>query len=424
MSAEYTSPLAAAIAPDLLERFLRYVRFDTQSRVDREQSPSTPGQLELGRALAGELRELGLDDAELDQHGYVYATLPGNVAGTPVVGLIAHLDTSPEASDHDVQPLVHRDYDGGVIELPRDGQRLDPALMPQLAAKRGHDLVSSSGDTALGADDKSGVAAVVAAVKYLSEHPQQPRCTLRIAFTPDEEIGEGASLFDLERFAARCAYTVDGSQLGELQDESFTAVEARVGIEGVNVHPGQASGRMVSALVLAAKLVAALPDDHLTPATTSGREGFIHPVTLAGAPDRAELRVIVRDFEEDLLQQHVELLREIAERVVGAEPRAKLRFDVHRQYRNMRDYVAAEPEVIATAEWAFAAEGIAPVREPIRGGTDGSLLSEKGLPTPNIFTGGYEYHSVREWASLQDMAAAAAVLVRLAETWTKAGDAQ
>jgi tripeptide aminopeptidase len=424
MSAEYTSPLAAAIAPDLLERFLRYVRFDTQSQVDRQQSPSTPGQLELGRTLADELQELGSGDAALDEHGYVYATLPGNVAGAPVVGLIAHLDVSPEASDHDVQPLVHRDYDGGVIALPHGGQRLDPELMPQLAAKRGHDLVSSSGNTALGADDKSGAAAIMATVKYLSEHPQQPRCTLRIAFTPDEEIGEGASLFDLERFAARCAYTVDGSKLGELQDESFTAVEVRIGIEGVNVHPGQASGRMVSALVLAAKLVAALPEDRLTPATTAGREGFIHPIALSGAPDRAELRVIVRDFEEDLLQQHVELLRATAERTVGTDPRAKLRFDVHRQYRNMRDYVAADPLLIATAEQAFAAEGVAPVREPIRGGTDGSLLSEKGLPTPNIFTGGYEYHSVREWASLQDMAAAAAVLVHLAEAWTKVGDAQ
>lgn len=424
MSAEYTSALAAAIAPDLLERFLRYVRFDTQSQVDRQQSPSTPGQLELGRALAGELRELGLGDAELDEHGYVYTTLPGNVAGAPTIGLIAHLDVSPEASDHDVQPLVHRDYDGGVIELPHDEQRLDPELMPQLQAKVGHDLISSSGDTALGADDKSGVAAVMAAVKYLSEHPEQPRCTLRIAFTPDEEIGEGPALFDIEKFGARCAYTVDGSKLGELQDESFTAVEVRIGIEGVNVHPGQASGRMVSALVLAAKLVAALPDDRLTPATTAGREGFIHPVVLSGAPDRAEIRLIVRDFEEDLLQQHVELLREVAERVVGAEPRAKLRFDVHRQYRNMRDYIAADPQVIAAAERAFAAEAIVPVREPIRGGTDGSQLSEKGLPTPNIFTGGYEYHSVREWASLQEMAAAAAVLVHLAETWTKAGDAQ
>lgn len=421
MPADYTSPLAESLAADLLERFTRYVRFDTQSRIDREQSPSTPGQLELSRVLVTELQALGLDDAELDEHGYVYATLPGNAAGAPVIGLIAHVDTSPEASGTGVRPLVHRDYDGGVIELPAGGQRLDPERMPELREKVGHDIVSSSGDTLLGADDKAGVAAIMTAARHLVEHPDEPRATLRICFTPDEEIGEGATLFDLGRFGARCAYTIDGSKLGELQDESFTAIEVRIRIDGVNVHPGQATGKMVSALRLAADLVAALPQDRLTPAVTSGRDGFIHPIALEGAPDRAEIRLIVRDFEEELLESHVALLRETAERVVGTDPRAGMSFEVIRQYRNMRDYIERDPEVVAAAVEALAAEGLEPLRTPIRGGTDGSRLSEMGLPTPNIFDGGYEYHSVREWASLQDMAASAATIVRLAGVWSRRG---
>lgn len=421
MPADYTSPLAASVAPDLLERFLRYVQFDTQSKIDREQSPSTPGQLELSRLLVRELLGLGLVDATLDEHGYVYATLTGNVEGAPVIGLIAHVDTSPEASGAGVRPIVHRDYDGGVIELPLHGQRLDPASMPELAEKVGHDLVSTSGDTLLGADDKAGVAAIMAAVRHLVEHPDLPRPSLRIAFTPDEEIGHGATLFDIERFGARCAYTVDGSDLGELQDESFSAIEVRIRIEGVNVHPGQATGKMVSALRIAADLIAALPRDTLTPAVSAGREGFIHPIALNAAPDHAELRAIVRDFEEDLLASHVATLRKVAEQVVGADPRARMQFEEIRQYRNMREYIAADPDVMAAAVEALEAEGITPVRVPIRGGTDGSRLSEMGLPTPNIFDGGYEYHSVREWASLQDMAASAATLIRLAEVWSRRG---
>jgi tripeptide aminopeptidase len=417
--AAFTSPLAEAVAPDLLERFLRYVQIDTQSRVDRERSPSTPGQLELSRLLVAELQAIGLTDAELDEHGYVYATLPATVPDTPVIGLVAHVDTSPDAPGAGVQPIVHRDYDGGVIELPRGGTRLDPAAMPQLAEKLGHDIVSSSGDTLLGADDKAGVAAIMAAVAHLAAHPEMPRPTLRIGFTPDEEIGQGATLFDIPRFGARCAYTIDGSRLGELQDESFTAIEVRVHITGVGVHPGFATGKLVSALRVAAQIVAALPTDRLTPETTSGRDGFIHPTFLHGASDLAELRFIVRDFDEALLESHVALLRATTDRIAAANPGAELHFEVIRQYRNMREYIERDPDVVAAAQEALLAEGIEPIRKPIRGGTDGSRLSEMGLPTPNIFDGGYEYHSVREWASLQDMAAAAAVIVRLAEAWTR-----
>jgi tripeptide aminopeptidase len=418
----FSSPLAEQLAGDLEARFQRYVQIDTQSRRDRTSSPSTPGQLELGRLLVDELREAGLKDAELDDNGYVMATLPASDPGSdsePAIGLVAHLDTSPDAPGHGVQPIVHRSYDGGVLTLPRDGTRLDPASMPELSGKLGHDIITSSGDTLLGADDKAGVAEIMTAVCYLAGHPELPRPRLRIGFTPDEEIGEGATLFDLERFGAACAYTIDGSELGELQDETFSALEAIVIVEGVEVHPGQATGKLVNALRLVSQIVAQLPADRLTPETTADREGFIHPYELSATAGSATLRVILRDFDDERLQEHAELLRRTAEQVVAAEPRAQLKIDVRRQYRNMRSYLEPFPQVVKAAEEAIRAEGIEPLRTPIRGGTDGSRLSEMGLPTPNLFTGGHEYHSVREWASLQDMAASAAVLVRLAEVWTR-----
>ncbi len=419
MTAPYTSPLAEALAPGLLERFLRYVRIDTEADRESGAVPSSGGQLELGRMLFGELRGLGLEDVRQDDAGIVTATLPGAV-GAPVVGLIAHVDTSPDAPGAGVEPLVHRAYQGDVIKLPRGGTRLDPERMPELAACVGHDLVSSSGDTLLGADDKAGVAEIMTAVAHLVTNPRAPRPTLRIAFTCDEEIGLGATRFDLDRFAARCAYTVDGSSLGELQDETFTAAEAVITIEGVEVHPGQATGKLVNAARLAARVLAALPADRLTPETTSGREGFLHPYEVTGTAARATLRVIARDFDDALLDQHVALLCETAERIVGEEPRARLIFDARPQYPNMRRFLEPHPEVVELAEAAIRAEGIEPVRTPIRGGTDGSVLSARGLPTPNLFTGGHEYHSVREWASLQEMAAATATLVRLAERWAVA----
>jgi tripeptide aminopeptidase len=414
----YTSSLAEALADDVVDRFTRYVRIDTQSRREREGSPSTPGQLELGRLLVDELHESGLSDAELDDNGYVMATLPGGGGQGPVIGLIAHLDTSPDAPGRGVKPIVHRGYDGGVIELPRDGTRLDPESMPELTDKVGHDIVTASGDTLLGADDKAGVAEVMAAVSYLAAHPELPRPTLRVAFTPDEEIGLGASLFDLGRFGAGCAYTLDGSDLGELQDESFSAIEALITIHGVEVHPGQAAGKLTSALRLASKVVAALPDE-LTPEQSSDREGFIHPYELTATAGTASLRVILRDFDEDRLQEHAALLERTVREIVSERPRASYEYELRRQYRNMRRYLDGVPEVLAAAEEAIRAEGIEPVNKPIRGGTDGSLLSEMGLPTPNLFTGGHEYHSTREWASVQEMAAATATLVRLAEVWTK-----
>jgi tripeptide aminopeptidase len=417
--ASFTSPLAEALAPELLERFLRYVRVDTQSQRDRTQSPSTPGQLDLSRMLVEELKQAGLEDAELDDNGYVMATLPSTVNGdAPTIGLIAHVDTSPDESGAGVEPIVHRGYDGAVLELPRNGAVLDPAVLKELAGKEGHDIVTASGDTLLGADDKAGVAEIMTAVAHLAAHPELPRPTLRIAFTPDEEIGHGATLFDVERFGAACAYTLDGSKLGELQDETFTGSEVLITIRGVETHPGFATGKMVNASRLAGEVLTALPAD-LTPEATSDRQGFIHVVEVNATVGKAVIRTIVRDFDDDLLERHIALVRRTVEEIVAAEPRARVEIEVEHQYPNMRTYVEQFPAVVDAAEEAIRGEGIEPLRTPIRGGTDGSRLSQMGLPTPNIFTGGHEYHSVREWASVQEMAAAAATVVRLAEVWAR-----
>src|SRR2546423_3272296 len=411
----FASPLAAALSGDLLERFLRYARVDTQSARDRTGSPSTPGQLDLSRMLVEELQTIGLEDAALDDNGYVTATLASSSGREdPVIGLIAHVDTSPDAPGAGIEPIVHRGYDGGAIELPREGTVLDPEPMPQLRDRAGHDLVTSSGDTLLGADDKAGVAEIMGALAHLAAHPELPRPTLRACFTPDEEVGEGATLFDIERFGALGAYTMDGSDLGELQDETFAAKEAIVTIEGVDVHPGFAKGKLVNAARLAARVIAALPSDTLTPETTSGREGYLHPYELEATALRAKFRVLLRDFDDDVLAEHERLLRRTAEEVVAREPRARLEIEVTDQYPHMRSYLDPYPEIVAAAERAIRAEGVEVLHRPIRGGTDGSVLSARGLPTPNVFAGGHEFHSVREWVSVQDMAAAAAAIVRLA----------
>ena len=420
MPAAYTSELAEALAADVLDRFLRYARVDTQSARDGTESPSTPGQLDLLRMLVAELQEIGLDDAALDDDGYVYATLPASSgAPLPAVGLIAHVDVSPDAPGAGVEPIVHRDYDGGRIELPRGGTVLDPADMPVLAGKAGHDIVSSSGDTLLGADDKAGVAEIMAAVAHLAAHPELPRPALKIGFTPDEEIGQGATRFDVERFGAACAYTLDGSQPGEIQDETFSGTEVVVVFHGVDIHPGWATGKLVNAARLAGRLLARLPSDRLTPETTSDRDGFIHPYVLSGDAGCAEVRFIARDFDDALLAEHIALIRSTAEAVAAEEPRSQVTVTERPQYPNMRRFIDEAPQIVEVAERAIREEGIEPLREPIRGGTDGSILSARGLPTPNLFTGGHEYHSVREWASVHDMASAAAVVVRLAGLWAQ-----
>jgi tripeptide aminopeptidase len=405
----FTSTLAESLAPDLLERFLRYVRIDTQSARERTQSPSTPGQLDLARLLVEELQAIGLEDAALDDNGYVTATLPGD---GPAIGLIAHVDTSPDAPGANVEPIVHEDHDGTPIQLPRNGTVVH--------APAGHDVVTSSGDTLLGADDKAGVAEIMTAVAHLAANPDLPRPTIRVCFTPDEEIGEGATLFDVEGFGAVCAYTLDGSDLGELQDETFSAEEVIVTVHGVDAHPGWAKDKLVNATRIAAEIVAALPAE-LTPERTEGREGFIHVYELEGGSGRTVIKAITRDFDDEKLQAHSALVRTTAEQTVARYPCARVEVETAPQYPNMRTYLKDFPQAVAKAEEAIRAEGIEVVRTPIRGGTDGSRLSAMGLPTPNLFTGGHDYHSPREWASVQEMAAAAATVVRLAEEWTRDG---
>ena len=414
----FTSPLAEELAPGVTGRLVRYARIDTQSDPRATERPSTQGQLDLARLLVAELEAIGLEDVRLAETGFVTGTLPATVETADVIGLSSHLDVSPDAPGAGVEPIVHRGYDGGVIELPRGGTVLDPERMPALRACVGHDIVTSGGDTLLGADDKAGLAEIVTAVAHLAAHPELPRPHLRVAFGPDEEIGDGATRFDVEGFGARCAYTLDGSSLGELQDETFSALAMTITITGVDVHPGFATGILVNAAKLAGRVLAGLPTG-LSPETTSGREGFVHPVGVQGDATRTVVELIVRDFDDALLDEHVALVRGLAEEVVGSEPRARLEVEVREQYRNMRRHLDAVPEVTAAALQAIEREGIAPVRSPIRGGTDGSILSARGLPTPNIFTGGHEYHSVREWASVPEMAAAAAVVVHLAAVWAE-----
>ena len=413
----YAGPLAEGLGEELLERFLRYVAIDTQSAVDSPTYPSTEKQLDLSRLLVDELLTLGVEDAELTEPGYVFATLPGTVPDAPTVGLIAHVDTTPDTPGTGVRPIVHRAWAGETIRLPGDpSQVLDPAEMPALADRRGHDLVTSDGTTLLGADDKAGVAAIMTAVAQLVRD-DAPRATARIAFTVDEEIGKGTDHFDLERFGADLAYTFDGSGLGEIETESFSAYQLKLTIKGVGVHPGTAKGRLVNAVKLLADVVAALPRDGLSPETTEEREGYVHPMRLAGGTSEATVWFIARDHDDDRLEEHVEVVRRLATEIVGREPRASFTLDVEEQYRNMREVLDRHPEIVAVAEEAIRRAGVEPVHTIIRGGTDGARLTEKGLPTPNLFTGGQHYHSLREWASLQDMAAAAATCVELVKLW-------
>ena len=415
--AEFLTPLAAELAADVLQRFLRYVRIDTQSAHGVDASPSTEKQLDLSRLLRDELEDIGLDDVRLDEHGYVYGSLPGAEAA-PAIGLIAHVDTSPDVTGTCVDPQVHEGYDGGVIELPRDGVVLDPEQLPLLAKKIGHDIVTTDGSTLLGADDKAGVAEIVAAVAYL-KRTGGAHAPLRVCFTVDEEVAGGAEHIDLERFGATYAYTLDGSELGEIEAETFNAWKVFVTIRGRSTHPGTAKGQLVNAVKLAADFVAALPRDSLSPETTEEREGFVHPMRIRGGAEEAEVELIVRDHDLGKLEEHLALLRGLAADVREREPRATVDIREEEQYRNMGEVIDRHPEVIEAAVEAVRRLGIEPVHTIIRGGTDGARLSYRGLPTPNLFTGGSEYHSRREWASVQDMAAAAAMIVELARVWAE-----
>jgi tripeptide aminopeptidase len=402
-----------------LERFLRYVVINTRSDEASTSSPSTPGQLTLLRLLVNELGEIGLTDVSMDEHGYVMATIPAtSEKRVPVIGLIAHVDTSPEMPGQDVRPIVHRNYDGGDLVLPDDPEViLRPADDPALAACLGHDIVTASGLTLLGADDKAGVAAIMAAAEYLTSHPEIRHGAIRVGFTPDEEIGRGANLFDVGRFGAICAYTIDGGGAGELEWESFSADAMTLTFKGFNTHPGYAKGKMVNAVKLAAAFIARLPEDRLSPETTDGYEGYVHPYLLDASVDRTSVKLLIRDFTTEGLEEKEAFVEQLAREVVAAHPAASVEIRIAESYRNMRDILGGYPDVVEAAREAIRRTGLTPLERPIRGGTDGSRLSFMGLPTPNLFAGEQNFHSRREWVSVQVIDKAVETIVNLCRIW-------
>jgi tripeptide aminopeptidase len=404
----------------VLDRFLRYVRYDTQSDEQSKTYPSTAKQLVLLRDLAAELRELGLADAAVDEHGYVMATIPATTAkaGVPTIGFIAHVDTSPEMPGANVKPIVHRVYDGRDLVLPDDPTAvLRLAETPALAGQIGHDIVTASGTTLLGADNKAGVAEIVTAAGYLVAHPEIPHGPVRVAFTPDEEIGRGTQHFDVARFGAACAYTMDGSSRGELEIESFSADAITVTFHGFNTHPGYAQGRMVNAIKVAAAFIDRLPAGTLSPETTGGHDGFVHPYVVQASVERTSVRLLVRDFVTAGLAEKEAMVERLAREAAACYPGARVAIAIEESYRNMREILDRHPAVADHAREAIRRAGLEPQSRPIRGGTDGSRLSFMGLPTPNLFAGEHNFHSRLEWVSVQDMEKAVEVIVHLCRVW-------
>ncbi|RDV01283.1 peptidase T [Undibacter mobilis] len=403
----------------VLERFLRYVVIDTQSDPQSSSTPSTEKQKNLGRLLVTELCDIGLSDAEMDDNGYVYATLPANTdKAVPVICFCSHMDTSPDFSGAHVKPQIVRNYQGGDIVLPGDKSRIIRAAdHPALAAQAGNDIVTSDGTTLLGADDKAGLAEIVDAMRFLKAHPEIRHGAIKVLFTPDEEIGRGVDKADLKRLSADFAYTIDGSTAGTIEDETFSADAATITIAGLAAHPGFAKGRMENAIKIAARLVDALPKETCTPETTEGREGFLHPVSVTSELGEAKLQYIIRDFTEAGLRDKAALLERTVKDVMCDFPRSTYRFEVKEQYRNMKVVLDRHPQIVEHAMEAVRRAGLKPEKDSIRGGTDGSRLSFMGLPCPNIFAGGHAFHSPLEWVSVQDMQAAMRTIVHLAAIW-------
>ncbi len=400
----------------LADRLCRYAAVDTQSDENAEGSPSTAIQLTLQRMLVDELTAIGAQDVTLTDYGVVLATVPGNIDGAPVMGWLAHVDTAPAYNATGVKPRLHRGYNGGPITYPdAPGLVLSPEVSPYLAGKIGDDIITASGATLLGADDKAGVAIIMTAAQHLLANPELRHGPIRIAFTPDEEIGRGVDPRLPKDLGAAFAYTFDGGAAGEVEYETFSADQAVVTITGVSAHPGTARGRMVNALHLAAKIVQTLPQDSQTPETTEGRDGFLHVYEITGTTAAAEMRFILRDFERAGLAAKGELLKTVCAAVQATEPRATIAVAIRPQYRNMRYWLETDMRPVELAFAATRAAGMEPVSVPIRGGTDGSRLTEMGVPTPNLFTGMQEIHGPLEWVSVQDMAAATRMALSLAQ---------
>lgn len=407
----------------LLERFERYVRIDTSSDEASETCPSTEKQWDLLRLLHKELQAMGVADATIDDNGYVFATIPANISESkvedvPVIGFIAHVDTVPTVSGTNVQPIVRSNYQGGDIALPGDpAQVIHAAEYKNLESRYiGMDIVTSDGTTLLGADDKAGVAEIMTAVDLFLQNPDIPHGTIKVGFTPDEEIGRGANLFDVERFGAEFAYTMDGGPLGEIEYETFNAFSAHVTIEGVAAHPGYAKDKLVNAIRIASEFVTRIPREQ-SPEQTEGRAGYIHPHTVEGTSERVVVKIILRDFEMAGIDRSRELLDAAAQELGAAYPGSSITIEYIEWYRNMRYKIEEEPRLVAYAEEAIKRAGITPHHELIRGGTDGARLSYMGLPCPNLFAGGEAIHSEREWVPVQVMEKAAETIVRLAEIW-------
>lgn len=404
---------------ELEDRLIRYCAIDSQSNEDSTSRPSTPAQYGMLNLLVDELRGIGAEDVTLTDYGTVLATIPATAEG-PTIGLLAHVDTAPAFNATGVKPRVIRGYNGGPIRFPdATDLELSPEVSPYLGTRLGHDIVTASGTTLLGADDKSGVAVIMTAARHLIGNPDIPHGAIRIAFTPDEEIGRGVDPRLAKDLQADFAYTLDGGAAGEIEYESFSADAAVVKIEGVSVHPGTAKDKLVNALHLAAKIISTLPQARMTPETTSDREGFLMAYEMRGTAAECELRFILRDFELDGLAAKGALLRQVCETVAATEPRAKITCEIRKQYRNMRYWLEKDMAPVELAQSACRDLGIEPLSVPIRGGTDGSRLTEMGVPCPNLFTGMQELHGPREWISVQDMGLATRVVLRLVERATQ-----
>jgi len=403
----------------LLERFCRYARIDTMADEKAQTYPSSPGQLELGRILVNELHSMGCGNATVNEHGIVLAMLPSNVSrSAPTIAFIAHLDTSPETSGHGVKPIVHRNYDGQDIVLPGDSTKvIRRADNPGLESFKGKTLVTTDGTTLLGSDDKSGVAVIMEAAAYLLANPNVPHGPIRICFTCDEEIGRGVDHLNLKELGALVGYTLDGGGEGEIDGETFSADLAVVTITGVNIHPAIAKGKMINAVRLAGALLDRLPWRTLSPETTEGRDGFLHPYRIEGGVASVVLRILLRDFQTSQLRDKAHVLEEAAQKVQAEHPGSKIEVAISPQYRNMADGLTKEPRVMTFAEEAMRRIGLKPRRTIVRGGTDGSRLTELGLPTPNLSTGQHNLHSPLEWTCLEEMETADKVIVELAKIW-------